>query len=238
MSSDNNVDDRLSMLPEEITLHILSLMPTKYAVRTSILSTRWRYRWMFVTNLDFDDYHPINGHDMLKNFDMLKKLVNRVLELWKTPQVELFQLHLSRTWDSRIVENWIDKAVRLNVRELDIQGLMLSLPLSFFTCKTLTKLRLNNENCHYFLWKSGCLCPVNLPCLKTLDIVAYSNPFANAFKLIAGCPMLESLSLEVTKCNSEEDLIQYPNFETTEAIIIIYRSCISYKQSCFKCPKS
>ncbi|KAJ0637675.1 putative F-box domain, leucine-rich repeat domain superfamily, F-box-like domain superfamily [Helianthus annuus] len=199
MSSDN-VDDRLSMFPEEITLHILSLMPTKYAVRTSILSTRWRYRWMFVTNLDFDDYHPINGHDMLKNFDMLKKLVNRVLELWKTPQVELFRLHLSRTWDSRIVENWIDKAVRLNVRELDIQGLMLSLPLSFFTCKTLTKLRLNNENCHYFLWKSRCLCPVNLPCLKTLDIVAYNNPFPNAFKLIAGCPMIESLSLEVTKC--------------------------------------
>ncbi|KAF5757153.1 putative F-box domain, leucine-rich repeat domain superfamily, F-box-like domain superfamily [Helianthus annuus] len=61
MSSDDNVDDRLSMFPEEITLHILSLMPTKYAVRTSILSKRWRYRWMFVTNLDFDDYHPING---------------------------------------------------------------------------------------------------------------------------------------------------------------------------------
>ncbi|MFS8021014.1 putative F-box domain, leucine-rich repeat domain superfamily, F-box-like domain superfamily [Helianthus anomalus] len=67
MSSDI-VDDRLSMFPEEITSHILSLMPTKYAVRTSILSTRWRYRWRFVTNLDFDDYHPISGHDMLKKF--------------------------------------------------------------------------------------------------------------------------------------------------------------------------
>ncbi|MFS8021013.1 putative leucine-rich repeat domain superfamily [Helianthus anomalus] len=43
--------------------------------------------------------------------------------------------------------------------------------------------------------------------MKTLDIVAYNNPFANAFKLIVGCPILESLSLEVTKCNSEEDLI-------------------------------
>ncbi|MFS8021008.1 putative leucine-rich repeat domain superfamily [Helianthus anomalus] len=58
-----------------------------------------------------------------------------------------------------------------------------------------------------FFWKSRCPYPVNLPCLKTLDIVAYNNPFANAFKFISGCPMLESLSLEVTKCNSEEDLI-------------------------------
>ncbi|KAJ0633862.1 putative F-box domain-containing protein [Helianthus annuus] len=55
-----NVDDLLSMLPEEIISHILSLMPTKYAVQTSVLSKKWRYIWMFVTNLDFDytSSHP------------------------------------------------------------------------------------------------------------------------------------------------------------------------------------
>ncbi|KAM0017032.1 putative F-box domain-containing protein [Helianthus debilis subsp. tardiflorus] len=53
-SISENVDDRLSMLPEDILALILSLMPTKYAVQTSILSKRWRYTWTFVTNLDFD----------------------------------------------------------------------------------------------------------------------------------------------------------------------------------------
>ncbi|KAM0007030.1 putative F-box domain-containing protein [Helianthus debilis subsp. tardiflorus] len=53
-STSENVDDRLSMLPEDILSRILSLMPTKYAVRTSVLSKRWRYTWTSVTNLDFD----------------------------------------------------------------------------------------------------------------------------------------------------------------------------------------
>ncbi|GJX79419.1 FBD-like protein [Tanacetum coccineum] len=50
-------------------------------------------------------------------------------------------------------------------------------------------------------------CPslVSLPCLKTLDIAVYSNPLENAFKLIHGCPILENLSLEVTRHESEEN---------------------------------
>ncbi|KAJ0814865.1 putative leucine-rich repeat domain superfamily [Helianthus annuus] len=70
------------------------------------------------------------------------------------------------------------------------------------------KLRLDNElNRYHPVWQRSFPCLVNLPCLKTLDIVVYTNPFVNAFKFISGCPVLESLSLEVTKCNSEEDLI-------------------------------
>ncbi|KAM0010245.1 putative F-box domain-containing protein [Helianthus debilis subsp. tardiflorus] len=125
-----NVEDRLSGLPEEIHSHILSLMPTKFTVRTSILSKRWRYSWMFVTNLDFDDVHtdPI-------------RIVDRALESYQMSQVELFRLHFSkiRALESK-VSSWIDWAVRFNVRELDIHVIRLELPLSLLTCKTLTKL--------------------------------------------------------------------------------------------------
>ncbi|KAF5757130.1 putative F-box domain, leucine-rich repeat domain superfamily, F-box-like domain superfamily [Helianthus annuus] len=63
-----NVDDLLSMLPEEIVSHILSLMPTKYAVRTSVLSKKWRYVWMSVTNLEFayPGGHPFNKFTFTK----------------------------------------------------------------------------------------------------------------------------------------------------------------------------
>lgn len=47
--------DRLSTLPDEIRIHILSHSKTRYAVRTSILSKRWRNIWANVPNLDFDD---------------------------------------------------------------------------------------------------------------------------------------------------------------------------------------
>ncbi|KAJ0669148.1 putative FBD domain, leucine-rich repeat domain superfamily [Helianthus annuus] len=49
--------------------------------------------------------------------------------------------------------------------------------------------------------------PVNLPRLKTLDMVAYTNPFVNVFKLINSCPVLESLSLEITMCKYKKDFM-------------------------------
>jgi hypothetical protein len=43
----------LSNLPEEILLHILSFLPTKDVVRTSVLSKRWDYLWASIPNLVF-----------------------------------------------------------------------------------------------------------------------------------------------------------------------------------------
>ncbi|XP_076929763.1 putative F-box/FBD/LRR-repeat protein At3g49030 [Bidens hawaiensis] len=81
--------DRLSILPEELQSHILSLMPTKFAVQSCILSKRWRYTWMGITNLDFDDINPLGLSDMETFVDWLfssssshiNKLVLRVPKL-------------------------------------------------------------------------------------------------------------------------------------------------------------
>ncbi|KAJ0814883.1 putative F-box domain, FBD domain, leucine-rich repeat domain superfamily [Helianthus annuus] len=199
-SISENVDDRLSRLPEDILSHILSLMPTKYAVRTSVLSKRWRYSWMFVTDLDFDDIHPYHDEKTLS------KIVDRVLKFCKTSKLRSVRLHLcDKVVSKSSVSSWIDKMVRLNVCELDVQLVLLELPFSLFTCKTLTKLRIDVSADKYGVWE--CRYPVNLPCLKTLDVVVYTNPFDNAFRLIRGCPMLESLSLEVIWCAHNGDYV-------------------------------
>ncbi|KAK9074364.1 hypothetical protein SSX86_006962 [Deinandra increscens subsp. villosa] len=183
--------DRLSLLPEDILSQILSRMPTILAVRTSILSKRWRYSWMLVTNIDFDyDVHPIGD---LYN---LIKFVDRVLDLCKTSEVNLFRLRVGKflIQESIMVSNWIEKAVRSNVHELDLQVETLELPVSLFTCKTLAILRLECSRPYDY---DLCECRVNLPCLKTLDMVGLKNPFINISKLISGCPLLENLSFEV-----------------------------------------
>ncbi|KAJ0430771.1 putative F-box domain, FBD domain, leucine-rich repeat domain superfamily [Helianthus annuus] len=201
-SINENTDERLSTLPEEVVALILSLMPTKFAVRTSILSKNWRHRWTLVTNLDFDDIHKVHG------FDVLSKFVDRVLEFCQTPHVKLFRLKFSdRYYWYRMsgVSSWIDKAVRLNVHELDIHVILAQLPVSLITCKTLTKLSIDCEIRNGLVWR--CLCSVNLPCLKTLDIAVFDKPHENAFKLIRGCPVLESLFLTVTWLADEENYI-------------------------------
>ncbi|XP_059658876.1 putative F-box/FBD/LRR-repeat protein At3g59240 [Cornus florida] len=49
-------EDMISNLPASLIGHILSFLPTKNAVATSVLSTKWKFLWTSITNLDFDDY--------------------------------------------------------------------------------------------------------------------------------------------------------------------------------------
>ncbi|KAH9736944.1 F-box/LRR-repeat protein [Citrus sinensis] len=48
-------EDRISCLPDEILCHILSFLPTKNAVATCVLSSKWRLVWALLPNLCFDD---------------------------------------------------------------------------------------------------------------------------------------------------------------------------------------
>ncbi|XP_076951429.1 FBD-associated F-box protein At4g10400-like [Bidens hawaiensis] len=120
--------DRLSSLLEDIQSHILSLMPTKFAVQTCVLSKRWRYTWMSITKFDFDDIPPLG-------FSSLETFVDRVLGSCKSSQIESLRLtFFGYPVQESSVSNWIDKAVTLNIRELDIQYQFFELPSSLFTC--------------------------------------------------------------------------------------------------------
>lgn len=47
--------DRLSNLPDPIIAHILSLMDTEDAVRTCVLSKKWRRHWTYIHSLSFNN---------------------------------------------------------------------------------------------------------------------------------------------------------------------------------------
>ena len=56
--NDEQNTDRISNLPDAVLQHILTLLETKDAVKTSTLSKRWQYLWMSITDLVFMEDGP------------------------------------------------------------------------------------------------------------------------------------------------------------------------------------
>ncbi|KAL4554103.1 hypothetical protein LXL04_039781 [Taraxacum kok-saghyz] len=80
----------INNLPDCILHHILSLMPTKEAVKTSILSTRWKNLWAFLPTIVLDD-----GLLMAKKVEDATSFVNfveRVLHLRGASNMEKLNL--------------------------------------------------------------------------------------------------------------------------------------------------
>lgn len=59
-------EDRISQLPEALILEILSQLPTKDAMATSLLSKQWKSLWKMMPKLNFDSsdhrFDELIGH--------------------------------------------------------------------------------------------------------------------------------------------------------------------------------
>ena len=181
----------LHNLPEEILRYILSLLPTKDAIRTSVLCKRWEYLWTSIPNLYFD------GSELAKRTHFMN-FVERVLLLRDSSDIKTFTLYCDVLRDASHVSAWISAAVRRNVQQLYI-GLYnfrkpFSLPRSLFTCMTLTELQLEMP---CILKLPPTVCFTNL---KTLNFrfVTFTKEHSTE-KLFSGLPVLEELELE--NCN-------------------------------------
>lgn len=172
-SKDNSSGiDRISTLPKPLLSHILSLLPTKYAVATSVLSTRWKFLWTSITNLNFDDE---SGYKYTKEVVNMKRqkftqFVNRVLLLLDSPCMQSFRLKCHHEHcDPFYLNSWICVAIRHTVQELDLSLKLekpMDLPLSCLYSKMLTVLELKGD-IHFNIPPSASIC---FPSLQTLRL--------------------------------------------------------------------
>ncbi|XP_078168900.1 F-box/FBD/LRR-repeat protein At1g16930-like [Carex rostrata] len=187
--------DRISDMPDELLTKILSLLTTKEAVGTCILSKRWTDLWTSTDTLDFDlcsrnlwDFdcenrflHFINGVLNRRGFSPLDKFKLR------------WTYYLTRG-DHGIVEECISRAVASMPRLIYIDSdrdPIFKLPDSLLNCGSVKEMSLLVK---YSLFKSQPK-SINLPSLQILEIGDASIDDDSIKMLLLGCPVLEELAL-------------------------------------------
>ncbi|CAN6976249.1 unnamed protein product [Brassica oleracea var. botrytis] len=127
--------DRISLLPNDFLLHILSLLPTKDVPATSLLSKRWLNLWKLVSKLNYIERDDNADHVGFVRFVDRSLLLNTALVL------ESLHFNLDQQCNDVDVGFWIITAVKRGLRELSFEYCYtieepIRLPQSLFTCGT------------------------------------------------------------------------------------------------------
>ncbi|EYU28924.1 hypothetical protein MIMGU_mgv1a006986mg [Erythranthe guttata] len=199
--------DLISELPQGIIETILTKLPIGDAVRTSVLSTRWRNKWALLTHLVFNDRSAIQFHDITALQHIIVNFVTRFLFLHDGP-IHKFSLCTSYLQSSPDIDQWLLFISRKDVKELILElgeGEWFRAPSSVFSCKNLTRLELVRceldppPNFKGFLF------------LKYLSLQQVLIPPDDVERLISSCPLLESLTLSYF--DSLELTVRAPNLK-------------------------
>ncbi|CAA7055567.1 unnamed protein product [Microthlaspi erraticum] len=184
--------DIISGLSEELLIKILSYLPTKVAVSTSLLSKQWEFIWMWLPKLEYNSkYYSESECERLRCF------LDRNLPLHRAPVLESFRIQFRHPHlKPEDIKLWLLTVVSRCIRELEVSYSyplkeLNVLPSSLYTCKLLVTLRLNGP---ILLDVPRMVC---LPCLKKLRLhrVTYVNK-GSLQRLLSNCPVLNDLSVE------------------------------------------
>ncbi|XP_065870357.1 F-box/LRR-repeat protein 25-like isoform X2 [Euphorbia lathyris] len=202
-SSERGIEDRISDLTDSLIHHILSFLPsTKQAIRTGILSKRWRNQWSQVPILIFDS----TG----KNDTNFSQFIDRTLTLYDCSKIKKFHIQYDGYLESDAqLTSKIDFAIRKDVEKLilhlytrDEDG-ELPYVLPKFVYNNASYVKLEFFKCDFIAeilhWR------INWPHLKELKLEC-SYIINSAIKnVVSGSPLLELL--ELTRCVGFTDVV-------------------------------
>ncbi|CAF1868754.1 hypothetical protein F2Q69_00017609 [Brassica cretica] len=207
-------EDRISALPDDLLVRILSSIPTKDAISTMILSKRWRFVWTML---------PILAYQESKSKISVWWFLNKSMELHKAPVLHNLSIQLGRRCPTDAdVGKWVENAVNRGVRELffTLQWSLdpTRLPKRLNTCKTLLHLKLSHKILVDFP-TSSCL-----PSLEKLELyyVVYKDE-ASLDALLSSCPVLELLSV----MRKEDDNVAKFTVKVPSLRVLVYFNAMS-----------
>ncbi|CAK8543159.1 unnamed protein product [Lathyrus sativus] len=190
-----NQNDRISELPSNVIDGILGNLKVRDQVRTSILSTKWRYMWTSAPHLCFDDDFYQRFLHLNDPYPVMYKTISDVLMFHNGP-IHNFSVCIYDDFDFEINADNINLWIPFMSRDIKHLELVThctfkdQMPDILFSCKELTYFKFSSFNLSI---------PPNFCGFKKLlelHLVMVTLESGALESLMAGCPFLEKLSIE------------------------------------------
>lgn len=192
--------DFISQMPDDILVIVLSLMPIKDAVIMSSVSTRWRFLWRNLKQLNFDGSQTVEKiitkpKLLVSERSKYVNHVNTIIASYNHPMVQDFRIrfHLNVHHNNNIKE-WLQFAADKKVEFLELDLME--------TCcnphRYCFPLRLTES--HLYSKSPSSSTFVELMHLKKLILKKVQVDDTIFASLIANCPHLETLSIHDSQC--------------------------------------
>ncbi|CAE6006948.1 unnamed protein product [Arabidopsis arenosa] len=173
----------ISSLPDSILQHILSFIPTKLAIRTSLLSKRWTHVWCDIPSLSLDDETLKAASITLNRFTSLK----------------IMNFHLNSTMKQNIphINKWVEFAISRNVENLSLDfwnpgsSYKFEIPDFFYVNSSVKQLTIKLSFTDLMVHA----CSLSWTSLKKLYLRNCNLSDESMAKILSGSPLLESLTL-------------------------------------------
>ncbi|MED6192940.1 hypothetical protein PIB30_014510 [Stylosanthes scabra] len=185
---EENTCKNLSDLPNALIYEILSKLPTKDAVRTSVLSKYWRHQWRYIYKFDLKE----ESHERREDF---KEFVKSVLRgCHNSLCLTKFSLSCDVSNDAALVNVWLQAFINRGIEELildfrRVKG-QLTFPEDVFDSPTLTKFHLSMPFCF--------ILPPRYDFKNLKELILKNVVFqdgGSTYQLFSGCRSLEDLTL-------------------------------------------
>ncbi|XP_057509182.1 putative F-box/LRR-repeat protein At1g56400 [Actinidia eriantha] len=182
-------EDRLSNLPDEILVSIVSRLKLKQQARTSVLARSWRHLWTFTRSLKFairkrSKFYQNTGHVKLDVGNFSSGWVNQVLELHRGETIAEMSIKFSLHDESfeHVVDGWISFAFQKRVKRLELDfssGWLQRRQNYLFNAKRLQNYRLDS--------------------LLSLNICGATVTGEDLEYILSVCPFLEELAVSCSR---------------------------------------
>ncbi|KAL0770104.1 hypothetical protein Bca101_035254 [Brassica carinata] len=198
--------DSISFLPDVILQSILSSLPTEIAIKTSILSKRWRHVWSDTPCLSFDWIRPHGPKG---------DIINKILGRYKARKMISFKLNANLQDDIPYIDRWIEFAMSRNVENMSLVfgydgDHKYHVPDSFYISNSFKQLSVK----YSFIDLKLPSFPVSWTSLKILYLKSCKLSEECMDKILSGCPVLESLTLDFCDKLLVLDLSKYLRLRT------------------------